>query len=133
MRIKRNTKDGIENMNAVRKIENWTALYPAFKWCDDHNAKGESGWYMPAYEELYALYVAFNGGKGKANQQARDAFNAYLTKNGGVPISADRYLSSSQYLEDGDAYCLDFRSDGYADKENVSKSTKTYVRAICKF
>jgi hypothetical protein len=44
--------DGAANMAKVKAISGWQDKFPAFKWCAD---LGE-GWYLPAKEELVALY-----------------------------------------------------------------------------
>ena len=44
--------DGAVNMAVVQRIPNWREKYPAFAWCAD---LGE-GWYLPAIDELKAIY-----------------------------------------------------------------------------
>ncbi len=44
--------DGAANMAKVKAISGWQDKFPVFKWCAD---LGE-GWYLPAKEELVALY-----------------------------------------------------------------------------
>lgn len=44
--------DGAVNMAVVQCIPNWRKKYPAFAWCAD---LGE-GWYLPAIDELKAIY-----------------------------------------------------------------------------
>lgn len=44
--------DGINNLRTIQTIAGWHEKYPAFAWCAD---KGE-GWYLPALNELKALY-----------------------------------------------------------------------------
>lgn len=44
--------DGAKNMEKIVSLADWTASYPAFRWCTE---LGE-GWYLPAIEELVAIY-----------------------------------------------------------------------------
>ncbi len=48
--------DGAVNMAVVQRIPNWREKYPAFAWCAD---LGE-GWYLPAIDELKAIYDICN-------------------------------------------------------------------------
>ena len=44
--------DGAANMAVVQRIPNWREKYPAFAWCADLG----KGWYLPAINELMAIY-----------------------------------------------------------------------------
>ena len=44
--------DGAKNMEKIVSLADWAASYPAFRWCTE---LGE-GWYLPAIEELVAIY-----------------------------------------------------------------------------
>ncbi len=44
--------DGRKNMNIIRKIPNWKVLYPAFAAVETLNARGVTGWYLPACKEV---------------------------------------------------------------------------------
>lgn len=44
--------DGAKNMEKIASLADWAASYPAFRWC---TGLGE-GWYLPAIEELVAIY-----------------------------------------------------------------------------
>ena len=48
----KNKKDGKKNMQAICSIDSWREFYPAFRWC----AELGDGWYLPAIEELEAIY-----------------------------------------------------------------------------
>ncbi len=73
--------DGKANMKAIQSIWRWRKKYPAFAWCAD---LGE-GWYLPAQEELRAIY------------KARDKINATLSANGCTKLNLiDWYWSSSE-------------------------------------
>ena len=39
-------------MAIIRKINNFEEVYPAFGLCESLNVKGETGWYLPAVNEL---------------------------------------------------------------------------------
>ena len=45
--------DGMYNMQKIRSLKNWQRDYPAFAWCA---SLGEE-WYLPAIEELEAIYA----------------------------------------------------------------------------
>jgi hypothetical protein len=45
--------DGKYNMRKIRSLPNWQNDYPAFAWC----ASLGDGWYLPAHDELYAIYA----------------------------------------------------------------------------
>ena len=50
--------NGMVNRNTIKNnfdINN----YPAFKWCDDKNKDGVTGWYLPAVNELIAINKAY--------------------------------------------------------------------------
>ncbi len=49
-----NKDSGTANMAAIKAISGWESKYPAFKWC----AKLGEGWYLPAINELNAIYNA---------------------------------------------------------------------------
>ena len=86
--------NGMENMEKIKQIENWSELFPAFKWCDDLNTGGVTGWYMPAIEELKDLYVGYNNmNEYMVDYNAhivysteREKFNEVLINNEGNPI-----------------------------------------------
>ena len=44
--------DGRKNMAIIRKINNFEEVYPAFGLCESLNVGGETGWYLPAVNEL---------------------------------------------------------------------------------
>ena len=48
-----NKDDGMANMEKIKRIPNWENLYPVFAKCNELNVGGESGWYIPACNEIY--------------------------------------------------------------------------------
>ena len=46
-----NSEDGRKNMEIIKKIANWKALYPAFAAVEALNTEGVTGWYFPASSE----------------------------------------------------------------------------------
>lgn len=60
-----NQHDGRENMKVVCATDGWEQQYPAFAWC----ASLGEGWYLPAIDELAALY---------SDQSTIDLINATL-------------------------------------------------------
>jgi hypothetical protein len=50
-----NLDDGVANMSKVKSsfdINN----FPAFKWCEDKNVDGITGWYLPAINEVVDMH-----------------------------------------------------------------------------
>ena len=47
-------KDGAGNLSTISSLPNWKVDCPAFAWC----ASLGEGWYLPAYNELNAIYAA---------------------------------------------------------------------------
>ena len=105
--------DGMENMKRIQSIRGWREEYPAFAWC---SSLGE-GWYLPAKEELKAIY------------NAKTAINKTLSSKGKTVISDNLYWSSSEYDYSG-ARSVGMHNgltyDGY-------KGIDYYVRAVSAF
>ena len=112
-----NSSNGMINMNTIKQIVNWENKYPAFKWCDNFNMGGISGWYLPALDELNELNMNLT------------AVNAALSQYGGAQITPDWYCSSTEYSN----------SEVWYEYFGSSQSTysKGYtgfkVRAVCAF
>ena len=53
--------DGRKNMAIIRKINNFEEVYPAFGLCESLNVKGETGWYLPAVNELLNISASLLG------------------------------------------------------------------------
>lgn len=51
----------MNNTDVIKQLTDWESRYPAFKWCDDLNRNGVSGWYLPSINELKELYAGFCG------------------------------------------------------------------------
>jgi len=135
------TANGVANMNKIKAISGWESKYPIFKWCDDLNKDGITGWYIPAKDELAQLYAGFCGlsaypGK-EANAAtkyatARTKFNAVLEQHGGVAIDAyiiSTFWSSSEN-NTNTAWALNF-TDGWLFSNAKSCGDVVYaVRAF---
>lgn len=50
--------DGEKNTKTIHSIPNWENHYPAFYIIERLNSNGESGWYMPAKDELPYTYIS---------------------------------------------------------------------------
>lgn len=92
--------DGMKNLRTIQAIAGWHEKYPAFAWCAD---KGE-GWYLPALNELKALYES------------------------GVLEPLGPYWSSSED-DSGWAWCV--TNYGYTGSYN--QGSTFYVRAVSAF
>ena len=106
--------NGKANMAKIKSISGWETKYPAFKWCADYG----NGWYLPALNELKAIYAQ------------RDKINKTLSANNMDKLgSKDEYSglwSSSEFIDDS-AYRVKF-SDGI--DFSLSKSYDYAVRAV---
>lgn len=108
----RSDTDGAENTAKVTNDRGYTdEIYPSIAWCVN---KGE-GWYMPALNELEALYTVWSADK--------EGFNAKLNTN----IASDKYWASTE--DNGSyQYYVDF-NDG-SNENDYKATTFHYVRAI---
>lgn len=128
--------DSATNMALVKQFPTWETDYPAFKYCDGLNENGErTGWLLPSYEDMVALYTVYNGGATEpVNRQANDAFNKLLTDNGGVPLSPDYYWTSTEYPTRQQYFnALSFTFDHYFPYCATGKDRECRVRAIRRF
>lgn len=107
---------GMNNMAVVQAIDSWQNNYPAFAWCAD---LGE-GWYLPAKNELLAIYNAMS------------ALNETLIANGYTAIGDEYnyYYWSSTEKGKNNAYKLYF-SSGVSD--DYYKSGEYFIRAVYSF
>ncbi|MBR2352178.1 MAG: PEGA domain-containing protein [Alistipes sp.] len=110
---------GANNMAKVEQIPNWQSKYPAFAWC----ATLGEGWYLPAREELLAIYRSI------------EKLNAALANNGAEIASF--YWSSTEYNKynnkrSGEFYALYLSVDGGL-AGIYDKSRGYYVRAVSAF
>ena len=143
--------DGLSNMNIIKQMPQWEFRYPAFKWCDDFNIGGITGWYLPSIEEMKDLYAGYCGLSTYPGVESdaptvyktfRDEFDASLVRYGGNAINASRYWSSSDnssgYSEGAFAWYQNFStgyqyiSDGITDYGSL-KSGVNRVRAVRAF
>ena len=127
-----NINDGWVNMLVVEDCINKTGLdwknFPAFNWCRELG----TGWYLPSYNELCQLFLAFNGQqKYGSNFLAQDDFNRQLRKGRAGKLSDKYYRSSTEY-NTTHAYALNF-SGIEIEKNLLTKVGWAYVRAIHKF
>lgn len=110
--------DGMVNMNIIKKIPNWKALYPAFAWCETKNTNGVTGWYLPACNEVK-----------KISLEERTAINATLQAKGKTALSEGYYWSSSEYFS-SHAWGAYF---GSSSMSIYSKFAACRVRAVAAF
>ena len=80
-----NAYDGAKNLSTIKRIYGWQSKYPAFKWCADLG----SGWYLPASNELKAIY----------NQ--KDVINRVLSANQFDRLGSknDSFWSSTEWSD----------------------------------
>lgn len=111
--------DGARNMATIKTLDITYHAYPAFAWCDQKNANGQSGWYLPAKTELSQLCTAKN------------IVIASLSKvPSAVRLSSAPYWSSTEYVNSY-AYYNDL---SLADMRAFAiKDSKRNVRAVAVF
>lgn len=122
--------DGRANMQIIKAIPDWEQKYPAFAWCDAMNTEGQPGWYFPALNEVGILYINHNGGKGPLNSVQARFFNACLTNNGGKPLTADIYWSSTQWAE---GFPFGYAFAKGAGAIGIENTAPHCIRAVCNF
>ena len=105
---------GANNLAWIKNISGWQSEYPAFKWCADLG----DGWYLPAINELEAIYAH------------RDKINKTLSAN-----NMDKLGSKNEYSclwsSSEDYYCRAYYfcfSRGYDDGK--LKYDSIAVRAV---
>ena len=104
--------NGKVNMAKIKAITGWETKYPAFKWCAD---LGE-GWYLPAHNELKAIY------------KQRDMINKALSANNMDKLgSKDSCLWSSSEGSSRYVYSVSFSSGSDYD---CDKDFNNAVRAV---
>ena len=97
-------------MEKIKSISGWQSKYPAFKWCADYG----NGWYLPALNELRAIY----------NQ--RDKINRALSANNMDKLgSKDSWLWSSSEFSSDLAYIF-----GFSNGDDSSRFGKFYSNAV---
>lgn len=107
--------NGLNNLDIIKAQAHWETRYPAFKWCEDLNTNGNTGWYMPSINELkdlYAGYCGLSSYPGSENDassiyaKARRNFNKTRAENGGDEISYyyPTFYSSTQYQDTNPNY-----------------------------
>ena len=102
---------GLSNMNII--VSNYDLeQYPAFKWCQEKNTNGVTGWYLPAYYEFRDV------------NRVVSIVNDTLSYYGGAEILDVNYWTST---EDGKNRATGFPSIG------CSKSEYYRVRAVHSF
>ena len=105
-----NMDDGSKNMSVIKSYSGWESQYPAFKWCADLG----SGWYMPANDELKAIF------------NHRTTINTRLSANGFTTLGAGWYWSSTESSING-AHTVDLSTGSVAGEY---KDSMQRVRAV---
>ncbi|MDR1169463.1 MAG: DUF1566 domain-containing protein [Prevotellaceae bacterium] len=134
-----NAKDrdnGMNNMNVVKNISGWKSKYPAFKWCDEKNTNGITGWYYPAINELKSLYDSWNSVEDALVKYGENfKTNQYGSS---TELDGDSYNDNGYYYDDGYSYY--YNRDYYYyfnfNNGNIYFAHKSYnyiIRAIRKF
>lgn len=118
----RSETDGAANTLAIKNTENYSEdTYPAVWWCDAKNTNAPRGisWYLPAKDELLAIYYW--------HDKDRKASNARITSAGGNAFNET--CSSSTENSSDTAIILNF----FIGFNNVEKMSELYFRAVSAF
>ena len=143
--------DGMNNTDVIKQLTDWESRYPAFKWCDDLNRNGVSGWYLPSINELKELYAGFcgldeyPGYEAEASVRYGDArynFEATLRKKGGYGMLntvIEPYVPSLIYMSSTEINSSYFNGvrfyDGLVTNGNKTDNSYKYyiIRAVRPF
>ena len=143
--------DGMNNTDVIKQLTDWESRYPAFKWCDDLNRNGVSGWYLPSINELKELYAGFcgldeyPGYEAEASVrygEARYNFEATLRKKGGYGMLntvIEPYVPSLIYMSSTEINSSYFNGvrfyDGLVTNGNKTDNSYKYyiIRAVRPF
>ena len=106
-------QNGYANMQKIQKIPQWQEKFPAFAWC----ANLGEGWYLPAIDELKAIF------------KAQSQINATLSANTCHKLNNLGYWSS---VEAGE-FCAWFVYMYSGDTCSDNKSSNRYERAVSAF
>lgn len=103
--------DGKANMEAYKNTgADWKKHYPAAGYVDDLNKDGQTGWYLPAIDEINEMIYFANGHKVVAQGEdptpeviaERERINKLISDNGGTPLMwelpADDFLVMKEYM-----------------------------------
>lgn len=124
--------DGLQNMATIKNLSNDFSNYDAFRWVHERNpsdtdySTATTGvWYLPARDELKALYDSYGAtsGIGKEN------FNNKLTSAGGTAITQIYYTSSTEKNNDQFRSC----TLSYGSLTDAQKTTEFNIRCIRRF
>ncbi len=108
--------DGLANTNRV--VSNYNLdNFPSFRWCNNKNTNGITGWYFPSYTELRDMMLY------------TEKLNEGLLNNGGTILVNYEYWSSTEYTANNSAYIYDpYNPGAYSPKDNVYR-----IRAVHSF
>ena len=105
--------NGKANMAVVKRLQNWQSDYPAFKWC----AELGEGWYLPAINELDAIY------------HQREIIDKVLKDNGYKSfISNNMCFWSSTEFSSYNAFDIHPSFGTFSD---FNKGNQNIVHAVC--
>ena len=108
-------RDGMKNLEVVRRIPGWQEKYPVFAAC----AELGEGWYLPAKKELEKLY------------NNRAYLSGLVQKFGGLPLSENDWYWSSSEDRSTSAWITGF-CHGYT-VNLISKFCQGRARAVAVF
>ena len=83
--------NGLTNTNLIASNYNLNN-YPAFRWCNNKNTNGITGWYLPSLTEIEQII------------RLAETLNVGILDNGGSLITTEQEYWSSSESNDGEAY-----------------------------
>ena len=93
--------NGKANMAKIKSISGWETKYPAFKWCADYG----NGWYLPALNELKAIYAQRDKINKTLSANNMDKLGSKFSCLWSSSESSSRYVYSVSFSSGSDYDC----------------------------
>ena len=113
-------QDGMQNLQSIMKISDWSIEYPAFAWCTDHG----KDWYLPSIEELKELLL---------NEDVHDTVNARIESMAKTKLFSKGELEVYWSSTEKDEWCAWYVNLYGGFTSNYNRSLVSYVRAVSAF
>ncbi len=108
-----NYDDALANLEAVREIDPTLEDYPAFKWCEDKNVNGLTGWVLPAFNVLKLF--------GQAVIKDEEGYKAFNLAIQNAPVEVEK--KNEVVMDRSSAYAWTFNCYYYSSTYNPGSSS----------
>lgn len=108
-----NYDDALANLEAVREIDPTLEDYPAFKWCEDKNVNGLTGWVLPAINVLKLF--------GQAVIKDEEGYKAFNLAIQNAPVEVEK--KNEVVMDRSSAYAWTFNCYYYSSTYNPGSSS----------